>query len=106
MIHACVTDDAMDMYGNLVRDLEDSIKRHAIDGSPTHGSIDVADKVLAIASEVLGSLCYTRWISILIRQARKKRTLVERIICVGFEEEVLQADHHRVEIEHGLPILS
>lgn len=77
--------------GILLRVLEDSVKRHAIDSSTTHGSIDVADKVLAIASEVLRSLCLYNGsaYNYLINDKKKKRTLVERIICVGFEEEVL-----------------
>ena len=34
------------------------------------------------------------------------RTLVERVVGVGLEEEVLQADHDGVEVEHGLPVLA
>ena len=34
------------------------------------------------------------------------RTLVQWIICVGLEEEVLEANHYRVEVEDGLPVLS
>ncbi len=33
-------------------------------------------------------------------------TLVQRIIRVGLKEEILQADHDRVEVEHGLPVFS
>jgi hypothetical protein len=34
------------------------------------------------------------------------RTLVQRVVGVGLEEEVLQADHDGVEVEHGLPVLA
>lgn len=35
-----------------------------------------------------------------------RHTLVQRIVRIGFEEEVLQADHYRVEVEYGLPVFS
>ena len=34
------------------------------------------------------------------------RTLVQWIICVGLEEEVLQANHNGVQVQHGLPVFS
>lgn len=33
-------------------------------------------------------------------------TLVERIVSIRLEEQVLQPDHDRVEIEDGLPVLA
>lgn len=33
-------------------------------------------------------------------------TLVERVVCVGLEEEVLEAHHDAVEVEHGLPVFA
>lgn len=38
--------------------------------------------------------------------SRPKRTLVERVIGVGFEEEVLESNHNRVEVEYWLPVLA
>ena len=35
-----------------------------------------------------------------------RRTLVQRIIGVRLQEEVLQSDHDRVEVQHGLPVLT
>lgn len=37
---------------------------------------------------------------------RVGRTFVERIIGIRLEEQVLQADHDRVEVEDGLPIFA
>lgn len=37
---------------------------------------------------------------------RAKRTLVQRVVGVGFEEEVLQSDHDGVEVEDGLPVFA
>lgn len=34
------------------------------------------------------------------------RTLIKRILGIGLEEEVLEADHDGVEVEHGLPVLA
>ena len=33
-------------------------------------------------------------------------TLVQRIVRIRFEEEVLQSNHHRIQVEHGLPVFS
>jgi hypothetical protein len=38
------------------------------------------------------------------RQSR--RTLVQRIIGVGLEEEVLKSDHDGVQVEDGLPVFT
>jgi len=38
--------------------------------------------------------------------AKRKLTFVQRIICVGFEEEILDSDHDCVEVENGLPVLA
>lgn len=35
-----------------------------------------------------------------------KHTFIERIVCVGLEEEVLEANHHRVEVQHGFPVFT
>jgi hypothetical protein len=35
-----------------------------------------------------------------------KRTLVKRIICIRLKEQVLQANHHGIEVQHWLPVLS
>jgi hypothetical protein len=33
-------------------------------------------------------------------------TLVQRIVRIRFEEEVLQSNHHRIQVEHGFPVFS
>ena len=33
-------------------------------------------------------------------------TLVQRIVRIRFEEEVLQSNHHRVQVEYGFPVFS
>ena len=33
-------------------------------------------------------------------------TLIQRIVCIRFEEEVLQSNHHRIQVEHGFPVFS
>lgn len=38
--------------------------------------------------------------------AKRELTFVQRIICVGFEEEILDSDHDCVEVENGLPVLA
>lgn len=35
-----------------------------------------------------------------------KITLVQRIVRIRFEEEVLQSNHHRIQVEHGFPVFS
>lgn len=35
-----------------------------------------------------------------------EHTFVQWVIRVGLEEEILQADHDRVEVEDGLPVLA
>ena len=36
----------------------------------------------------------------------RRRTLVERVVGVGLEEQVLEADHDGVEVQDGLPVLA
>ena len=36
----------------------------------------------------------------------RERTLIQRIVGVGLEEEVLQSDHDGIEVEDGLPVLA
>jgi len=67
--------------------LDHTIKGLAIDGTSTHGPIDVTDEVLAVAPEVLSGF------------------LVKRIVRVRLKEQVLQADHHGIEVQHRLPVL-
>ena len=33
-------------------------------------------------------------------------TLVQRIVRIRFEEEVLQSNHHRIQVEHRFPVFS
>ena len=33
-------------------------------------------------------------------------TLVQRIVSIRFEEEVLQSNHHRIQVKHGFPVFS
>ena len=33
-------------------------------------------------------------------------TLVQRIVCIRFEEKVLQSNHHRIKVKHGFPVFS
>jgi hypothetical protein len=80
---------------------------HAVNGSTAQCSIHVAGEGLAIRSEVIGGLCkkggqHTLREVILIY----KRTLVQWIVCIRFEEKILQPDHYRVEVQNGLPVLS
>lgn len=35
-----------------------------------------------------------------------RRLLVQRVARVRLEEQELQADHHRVQVQHGLPVLA
>jgi hypothetical protein len=39
-------------------------------------------------------------------ETKRKRTLVERVIGVRFEEQVLQSDHDGVEVENGFPVFA
>lgn len=39
-------------------------------------------------------------------ERERELTFVQRIICVGFEEEILDSDHDCVEVENGLPVLA
>ena len=39
-------------------------------------------------------------------QTFRTRTFVQRIVCVWLQEEVLQADHDRVEVQNWLPVLT
>lgn len=57
--------------------------------APTsHGPLDCASKLSAIPPQLISSL------------------LIQRVACVGFKEEVLQADDDGVEVEDGLPVLA
>lgn len=40
------------------------------------------------------------------RQSSVARTFVQWVVSVGLEEQVLQTDHHRVEVEDGLPVFA
>lgn len=33
-------------------------------------------------------------------------TLVQRIVRIWFEEEVLQSNHHRIQVEYWFPVFS
>ena len=41
-----------------------------------------------------------------ITKIRMELTLVQRIVRIRFEEEVLQSNHHRIQVEHGFPVFS
>lgn len=59
-----------------------------LDASTRHTRPNIPLEALAVPSQIL------------------RRLLVERIAGVGLEEQKLQAHNHRVEVQHGLPVLA
>lgn len=60
-------------------------------------------------SQLLCSLCEqksSQQNGALMSSGAKALTLVQRVVRVGFQEEVLQTDHDRVQVEHGFPVLA
>ena len=84
-----------------------TVELDASDVPATHCLSHVVDEPLTVLAQVLRGI----WMQTAMRPGKTQgtvwgHTLVQRIIRVGLEEEVLEADHDRVEVEHRLPVLS
>jgi hypothetical protein len=68
--------------------LHDAVVRDALDTATSHARAHIALESITIASQILSSL------------------LVQRITSVGLEEQELQTDNNRIQVQHWLPVLA
>jgi hypothetical protein len=74
-----------------------------------HRSLDIHREPRQVLPQILRRLYPPTMSSSVCIEGRKRgggRTFVERIIGVGFEEEVLESNHDGVEVQYGFPVFT
>jgi hypothetical protein len=93
---------SMCLYGDLVVLL-------TLDRPADHGRLHVLEELIAVLAELLCSLCEAMTQSGQSHDHMKRRaeqTFVKRVVRVRLQEQILQADHHGVEVQDRFPVLT